>query len=344
MDDSPRIVLYGVGQFGQYVARFADEKGWPIVAAFNRAGAKVDKDVGRLAGLGRDLGVIVEDCDTADYARLEADVAIVATTNRLSENLTAYRRLLGAGLNVICHGAESYYPAAIHPALAAEIDELARAAGVTFTGTGIWDTSRIWSGILAAGPCTEIRALRHSSLTDAERVGREQMLLVGVGFHIDDYVERLVKAAGTVGGLYKSIPHHVLVALGYTVTDARERREPVVFDEPIHCRLLDRRLDPGVVVGTRVIAEVDTAEGVMATADVALRLFREGEVEHMTWAVEGLPVSRVTVEREDSGHATASSMFNRIRDVIAAPPGIVPVSQLGPMRHTALESVARAVV
>jgi hypothetical protein len=343
MDGSPRIVLYGVGQFGQYVARFADDKGWPVVAAFNRAGDKVGQDVGRLSGLGRDLGVVVQDCDRADYSTADADVAIVTTTNRLSENITAYRRLIGAGLNVICHGAESYFPAAIDPDLAAEIDQLARDAGVTFTGTGIWDTSRIWSGILAVGPCTEINALRHTSLTDAERVGREQMLLVGVGLDVDDYVERLVKAAGTVGGLYRSIPHHVLVALGYTVTDACERREPIVFDEPIYCRLLDRMLEPGVVVGTRVIAEVDTAEGPTATADIALRLFRDGDVEHMAWAVDGLPGSRVTVERDDSGHATASSVFNRIRDVIAAPPGIALVSQLGPMKHTALES-AKAVI
>ena len=49
----PRIVIYGISQFGQYVARFAVQKGWPIVAAFNRAGAKVGQDLGRLAGLSR---------------------------------------------------------------------------------------------------------------------------------------------------------------------------------------------------------------------------------------------------------------------------------------------------
>ena len=36
------------------IVRFAADKGWPIVAAFNRAGAKVGRDIGRLAGLGRD--------------------------------------------------------------------------------------------------------------------------------------------------------------------------------------------------------------------------------------------------------------------------------------------------
>ena len=65
-------------------------------------------------------------------------------------------------------------------------------------------------------------------------------------------------------------------------------------------------------------------------------LYIEGEVEHMMWDIDAMPSSKITVERRDSRHATASSMFNRIPDVIAAPPGIQLISRLGPMRHTAL--------
>ena len=34
----PRIVIYGPGLYGQHLVRFALQKGWEIVAAFNRAG------------------------------------------------------------------------------------------------------------------------------------------------------------------------------------------------------------------------------------------------------------------------------------------------------------------
>ena len=44
----PRLVLYGIGQYGQMMVRFADKKGWPIVAAYNRAGAKVGQDIGQI--------------------------------------------------------------------------------------------------------------------------------------------------------------------------------------------------------------------------------------------------------------------------------------------------------
>ena len=63
---------------------------------------------------------------------------------------------------------------------------------------------------------------------------------------------------------------------------------------------------------------------------------RPGEVEHMLWTVEGRPSLTITTERRDSAHATAGSFFNRIPDVIAAPPGIVTISEMGPLKHTAL--------
>src|SRR3546814_1557093 len=77
-----------------------------------------------------------------------ADIAIVATTDRIAANFPAYERLLGAGLNVICHGGEAYFPAGADAAVADRIDVLARANGVTFTGTGIWDISRTWIALL----------------------------------------------------------------------------------------------------------------------------------------------------------------------------------------------------
>ena len=107
---APTIAVYGVGRYGTDIVRMATAKGWPVVAAYNRAGPKVGHDVGRLAGLDQDLGVVVEDCDAADFAALNADIAIVATTDRLADDMDAFERLLGAGVNVLSHNTESYLP------------------------------------------------------------------------------------------------------------------------------------------------------------------------------------------------------------------------------------------
>lgn len=330
----PRLVIYGTGQFGQYITRFAVQKGWPIVGAFNRAGVKVGQDLGRLAGLGRDIGVVVQDCDTASYAGLDADIGVVTVSNRLKENFPAYARLMNAGLNVICHGTEAYYPYGNDPHLAAEIDAMAKKKGVTFTGAGIWDMSRIWAGILLAGSCTSLRSMFHSSITDCARIGKTQMLFAGVGMSVEQFGQ--MSAAHAVLKTYKTIPEHALAALGYTIAETSVRIEPVTFDQPIDCPLLERAIQPGECVGTRIVANIATREGVTSRAEIELRLFREGEVEHMFWSLDGKPVSSIRTEREDSGHATAACLFNRIPDVVAARPGIVLLSEMGPMKHTAL--------
>src|SRR3546814_2616848 len=117
--------------------------------------------------------------------------------------------------------------------------------------------------------------------------------------------------------------HHVMTALGYTVTSCTERREPVLAENPVHCIMLDRELAPGTCIGTRTIVEVETAEGIPRVAHMEVRpLYQPGEVEHMMGWVDGKPSSSITIERKESRHATASSMFNRIADVLAATPGI----------------------
>src|SRR3546814_11337771 len=94
-----------------------------------------------------------------------ADIAIVATTDRIAANFPAYERLLGAGLNVICHGGEAYFPAGADAAVADRIDVLARANGVTFTGQGIWDITRPWIALLLPGTCTDIDSIFHRRIT-----------------------------------------------------------------------------------------------------------------------------------------------------------------------------------
>jgi secondary-alkyl amine dehydrogenase [NAD(P)+] len=332
----PRVVVYGTGQFGQMFTRLAVQKGINIVAAFNHAGPKVGQDLGVLSGLDTPLGIVVEDCDRADFNAVRADVAIVAMTDRLATNFPAYKRLLGAGINVICHGAESSFPMGIDPEIADRIDRLARDNNVSFTGTGVWDAYRIWPGIVASGPLTEIDSIYHESTSDASVTGKELMLAVGVDMTPEQYQRECVEKPGLIGGYYKTVPHHLLTALGYHVIDTSEHREPVLWDEPVYSALLDKEIPPGRVVGTRIVAKARTEEGLEVVFHHEGRLFREGEREYAAWTFEGKPWVKITVERRDTAHYSTASLVHRVRDIMAAPCGIQVVSQLGTLKHSAL--------
>jgi hypothetical protein len=328
----PRVMIYGVGYYGLEAVRILAEKRWAIVGAVNRAGPKIGQYLGHLAGLSDGLGVLVQDCDTADYASFGADIALVVQTERLSQNWIAYQRLLSAGINVICHGSESYFPQGADPDLAERIDTLARQHNVTFTGTGIWDFSRIWPGILIAGPCTALSSMKHTSVTNAELANERMMRAYGVDMTRSDFAEKVTNIPGQLGELYKGIPHHVMHALGYTVTKVTERREPVLSAQPVWCSTLNKSLEPGTTLGLRIVVTVETGEGPTASAHIELRLLAEGEEEHMMWQVDGRPASQVKVYRTDGVHSSAACMVNRIPNVIAASPGVRLVSQLGPLR------------
>lgn len=336
MNSKPRIVIYGAGHFGQYITRFAVEKGWPIVAAYNRSGDKVGKDLGELAGIDA-LGVVVQDCDTADYSNLDADIGVVAMTNFLHLNADAHQRLLGAGLNVLCHGTESYYPFSANPELAQKLDALAKENNVTFTGSGIWDMSRIWAGILVAGTCTSINSLFHSSLTCAEaQTGhKEQLKMLGIGYTVKEFMAQGMDKS-PLAAWYTTLLEHVLIALGYKIKNSRQYAEPAVFDHPVDFKKFDVHIPAGDCVGTRFVSETETEEGVTARYEGDVRFLLNNEAEHMFWQVDGMPATRLRTERDNSAHATAACLFNRIPDVIAAEPGVMPVSKLGPLKHTAL--------
>jgi 4-hydroxy-tetrahydrodipicolinate reductase len=337
MAAKPRLVIYGVGQYGALITRLAVEKGWPVVAAFNRAGPKVGQDLGRVAGLDRDLGVVVQDCETGDYDNLDADIGIVTHRDTLKLNLNAYRRLIGAGLNIGCHGIESYYPHGNDPGIARQIDELARSRGVTFTGSGIWDMSRIWSGILTAGPCTEIASINISSLTDphGQANSLEQIKQFAISEPVETFYAKGIDKS-PLAHAYKTVPEMVLAALGYTIIESTATVEPVVYDEPVKTWYVPEGFfAAGLCMGVSIKTRTTTKEGVVGTAQVDSRMPRPGEVEHMYWQVEGKPRTRTMVERLDSAHATAANLFNRIPDIIAAPPGIRLVSEMGPLKSTA---------
>lgn len=324
----PQVAIYGAGQYALESVRIMHRKGWDIVAAYNRAGEKVGRDIGELAGI-EPLGVLVEDCEEANYGSSGANIAIHSVADRLDYNWPGHQRLLGAGINVICHGGESNFPWGSRPELAGRLDELAKAHGVTFTGTGIWDYSRIWSGLLAAGSASELTGLIHRTLTNGEAAGLELLKVCGGTLTLEEFSEL---NEGLLAGIYKTVPHQVLWALGLEVTDVSEEREPILDSEPVFSNALGANIEPGICLGTRITTRVRTREGINATSINELRVLKPGEKEHMVWEVQGRPETVIRVDRTDSMHSSAACMVNRVPDVLDAEPGIQVISQLGPIR------------
>ncbi|MET0657421.1 MAG: hypothetical protein ABW110_04595, partial [Steroidobacteraceae bacterium] len=283
----------------------------------------------------------VQDCDTVDYSKLGADIGVVTMYDMIEENFVAHRRLLSAGMNVICHGSESYYPQVSNPEIARQLDALAKAKNVTFTGTGVWDMSRIWSALLVAGVCDEIQSIHNSSLTNLATFGTAIMINAGVGATPEELAKKMATTNPTVGGqFYRFILNLVLNRLGYTIKSSTVRQEPFILEKPLYCEALKKQLPAGVCAGLRGVVEATTWEGVTGSASIETRLLlNDSEREHMQWQIKGNMLSpSVRVERDNGHYMQALSVFNRIQDVIAAPPGLQLLTDLPPvMRHSAMQ-------
>ena len=328
---TPKIAVYGIGFVGKALVRLVLSKGWTIVAAYNRAGGKVGQDLGRVADLGKDIGVIVEDSALADFAASAADIALIAAGNTLASNFEAYEKFLSAGINILCHASESYIPRWCNPEITTKIDQLAKRHGVTFTGGGIWDMSRLWAGLIVAGPCAEISSFVHSSTTEIVRQGAQYLPLFGVGLSPDEFQQRFSKGVGPFS-FYHLPAVAVLERLGCTISERKEWVAPIVWNEPIYCGEVKKEFQAGCCVGLQVCVDVHSKEGIKVESRIDYRLFKAGEIEEMRWRVIGKPGMEIRVVREDSGLASASSLINRVLDVLAARPGIVEVMEMGPAR------------
>lgn len=328
---SPRIAVYGLGFVGKQLAGFALDKGWDIVGAYNRAGDKVGQDLGTL--LGREaIGLLVEDCDHADYSKLDADLAFVAVSDRLEDNLISYQRLMSAGANILCHGAESCNPFRLNPDVAKQIHALALQHKVTFTGGGIWDMTRIWAGILSVGPNISINTMTHTSFTDIARQGVHLLRFCGAGLTVDEFKAKDVAGGGGLGGIAIIPPLCVVDALGFEVKDVKEQIEPIIWEEDHQSHWLNETIPAGHVIGTRMKVDISTVEGITIRNCFEYRDFKPDEVEQMIWKVEGEPSMEIRVVREASHLASASSLFNRTPDVLSAEPGIRELWTYPPLR------------
>ena len=326
---NPKVAVFGIGFVGKTLVQLARKKSWEVVAAYNRAGDKVGQDVGVVSGLGEELGVLIEDSATADYSSSGADIALITADNRIAGNMDAYEGFLNAGINVLCHASESYCPRWCDAETAEKIDALAKKNGVTFMGGGIWDMTRLWSGMMLAGPCVEIDSFLHRSTTEIVRQGAQYLPFFGVGMTVEEYKEKFGDNMDILD--FYHIPGvYVLEKLGYTVSGYKDWREPIVWDEDFFCPELDKHLTAGTCVGTRLRVDVDSDEGVPVRTEIDYRLFKPDETEEMYWRVNGKPGMEITVVREDSWLASASSLFNRIPDVLQARPGIVEIMEMDP--------------
>ncbi len=138
MRDSIKLIQYGLGPIGVSMTKLAlQKKGLEYVGAIDIDPAKVGKDLGEIAGLGKSLGVTVSRDAKTVLTQSGADVVIQTTQSFLKDIRQQIAEIAEAGLDIVSTAEELTYPHLKSPELAREIDEIAKKHGVTILATGV---------------------------------------------------------------------------------------------------------------------------------------------------------------------------------------------------------------
>lgn len=324
-----RAVLWGIGELGRIAGHYLLEKGVVLVGGVARSDAQIGKDLGDLIGVPQPLGVTVMAPGDPTLGSLAADIVVIGAHNNLAPMFSAYETCIRAGMNVIDMGGEVSWAWATEPQLAARLDSLARAHGVTVTGGGNQELT-MGGGTLIASACHSLNGIWHKTRADIERYGRAVLEYCHVGQPASQFLE----ASPNVGGVDTFMCNQA-ADLGLTIATVTREVRPAVSTEACWSSVLNRALEPGETLGTYRTVTVETHQGIRLVGEEDVSILQgDGDIEYKEWVIDGDPPIRLRCDL-DTKRSVPASTVNRIPDVIAAAPGYRPINTLTRNRYRA---------
>ena len=326
-----RTVVYGVGAMGSILTRLLLDKGVEIVGAVGRNPEKVGRDLGEVTGLGRKVGVAVESDPRRALAN-GADVAVVSVASYLHVMRDHFAVCLEHGSNVVTIEEETVYPWSTAPDIAAELDALAKANGVTLAASGAQDV--FWLHLVGTllGASHNVEAVEGRCLWNADDYGPEVAAHVHVG-ETPAAFERYVAEHGWPDFVARATLEALVAELELSVAAVSSTVAPVLAEETTPCRSIGRAVPPGHLLGVIDATTIETLEGPRFAFSMEGRIYREREADMNEWFVRGEPELHLRNDRVPTRLITCSSLVNRIPDVIRAEPGLVTLDRLGKPRY-----------
>lgn len=332
-----RVIQWGLGNMGKgMVDMLLTKEGVEVVGGIER---RLEKPMDLGVYLGREkMGIPVSANPQEIVERTEPDVCILAIHSFVRGVVEEISFLVSRGIQVITIAEEMAYPFVTEPKLSREIDELAKAHGVTVLGTGvnpgfILDTLIIQ---LSLG-VRRVDSIRARRVNDLSPFGKTVMEEQGVGRTVEDFTQGV--ADGTIYGhvgFLQSIPM-VAKALGLSYDEIVQTREPIVSKV--------RRETPEVVVEAGNVAGCNHTAVALKDGKPVITLEHPQQVRP---DLEGIGtgdyieifgdpnLSMVITPEVPGGIGTIAAAVNIIPLVLQAAPGLKTMADL-PVAHAIMD-------
>lgn len=323
------LIIGAAGEMGRAATRFMTERGATVVAAIGRR-SHLGEDIGEISGVGP-LGVVVEPADALEAAleRTKPDVVLEASggLQQIAPNL---RLCIAAGANVAMLAEEGYFPAIDEPILAAELDELARKAGVTLVGLGMQDVNWSNQAVVMAANCHKLGSIYGENWCILDHCGNFEIGLVGVNLTEEEFFayheSDLSPRSPYTYALYEIADEMEL----HVTREVNDRILPLFAAEDYDATpfAYGKVVEKGKTIGASLCTTLETEEGISITGKFVYSFAEGGQPGVNIWRFEGEPSFEVVTDDPRPDIGTTTDVVNRLPDIINAEAGFLTVKDL----------------
>lgn len=329
-----KAISIGVGAMGTLAARYMTDHGVTIVGAVDIDPRNQGVDIGEKAGIGT-LGVKIEAKLEDVIKRTKADIAVIMTQTSVPDVYPYIRLCAENKINVVTISEDWYWPWRTCPAMADEINTLAKKNGVSILATGIQDVH--WSNlaVVLASSCHNLKAVKGVNTAFLDELGAEVAKESFAGCTIDEFEAIMAQEKDLRAMAYTEVLYCIAHEMRLTVTKEIPSRKPIFAKEDGYLSSIDLHFKVGDIIGMNDKCILETAEGIEVSGDWYLKPSETGETAINQWTVEGEPTLDLVTTDMHGECTTSICAVNRIPDVLNAEPGFWTVADMPkPVYHS----------
>jgi 2,4-diaminopentanoate dehydrogenase len=333
MRDGVRVVHFGLGPIGLGILdALLARPDISLQGVVDVDPAKAGQDVGALLGRAP-IGMLVDADAVSLLSRVEADVAVVATTSKLALQEKMLVDLVARGLSVVSTCEELSFPWRAQHEIAARVDEVAKRHGRAVLATGVNPGFLMdHVPIALSGVMKGVRTVRVERVQDAAQRRKPFRDKVGVGAEPGAFDALMRERKVGHVGLRESV-EMVAHALGFAVDRVEETHELVIAQE---------RLEHGgvVVEPGRVRGVLQHGRGWVGGEEKITMVFRATFLQqdpHDRVVLDGVPPLDVVFKGGVPGDvATCAIVVNAVPAILRARPGLRTMAEMEPLASRAV--------
>lgn len=323
-----KIVQIGMGPLGIKIAKMIDERnGIETVASVDINPTLEGRDLGELCG-GDPNQVLIESDLKAAVQRTKPDIAVLTTVSDVQRISKQVQAIVELGIPLVSTCEELSHPWDESPALAKEMDEMAKAHGVAILGTGVnpgFLMDALPTFLTAVNQ--EVTQITVKRFQDAQyrRIPFQQK--IGAGLSLEAFDDK--KAAGTLRhvGLTESM-QMIAKRMGWQLERTEDVISPVVAEAPIETEAMT--IPAGHAAGVRQIGRAFVGEEVKIELQFQAAVGEPESYDEII--ISGRPEIRSRIAGGVNGDiATGAITINAIPRVLEASPGLKTMMEISPV-------------